>query len=64
MLDTLGGGDHSEDLGIDWKIILKLILNTFVERVGTGFIWLSIEIVDLNNAMNLVPEKVDNFLMS
>jgi hypothetical protein len=31
-LGNLKGRDHLEDLGIDWKIILKLILNRMEEH--------------------------------
>jgi hypothetical protein len=35
--ETLKGKDHSEDLGVDGRIILEL-----TELVWTGFIWLMI----------------------
>jgi hypothetical protein len=41
-LESLKGRDHSEDLGEDGRIILKLILKTWLGRVWTGFIWLRI----------------------
>jgi len=34
--------DHSEDLGVDWRIILKWISRKLGWEVWTGFIWLSI----------------------
>jgi len=37
-------GDHSEDLGVRRKIILKYILEKQGENVWTGFIWIRIEI--------------------
>ena len=33
---------RSEELGIDWRIILKFILYKSVGRAWTGFIWLRI----------------------
>jgi hypothetical protein len=36
-----GGKDHSEDLGIDGRIILKYVLKEG-GRMCTGFIWLRI----------------------
>jgi hypothetical protein len=38
-LEILEGRDHSEDLGINGRIILKLILGKQVWRVWIGFIW-------------------------
>jgi hypothetical protein len=35
--------DHSEDLGIDGKIILKYFLNKWYERKWTKLAWLKIE---------------------
>jgi hypothetical protein len=34
--------DHSEDPGLNERIILKWILEKWVGRVWTGFIWLRI----------------------
>jgi hypothetical protein len=42
-LESLQGGDYSEDLGVDWRIILKWIRKQG-GRVWTGFIWLKVEI--------------------
>jgi hypothetical protein len=39
-LESLKGKDHSEDLGIDERIILKWILGKYGLGVWTGFIWL------------------------
>jgi hypothetical protein len=36
--------DDFEDPGIDGRIILKLFVNTLVQRTWTGLIWLRIEI--------------------
>jgi hypothetical protein len=40
-LESLKGRDHSEDLGVDGRIILNCILVTF-GRGGIGFFWLII----------------------
>jgi hypothetical protein len=42
-LGNLKGRDHSKDLGVDGRIILKCIEGKFVCRVCIGFIWLKIE---------------------
>jgi hypothetical protein len=42
-LENLKGRDHSEDLGVDRRIILKLILGKQDGEFWTGFIWLRIE---------------------
>jgi hypothetical protein len=34
--------EHSEDLGVDGRIIFEWILGKLVGRLRTGFIWLSI----------------------
>jgi hypothetical protein len=39
-LENLKGRNHSEDLGIDGRIILELILGENSRKVWTGFIWL------------------------
>jgi hypothetical protein len=36
------GRNHTEDLGVDGRIILKLILGKHFWRVWIGFIWLRI----------------------
>jgi hypothetical protein len=41
-LGSLNGGDHSEDRGIDERIILKWILGKYSWRLWIGFIWLRI----------------------
>jgi hypothetical protein len=38
--ENLNGKDHSEDLGVDAKIILKYILGKYGGKLWTGFIWL------------------------
>jgi hypothetical protein len=42
LVGNLKGRDHSEDVGIDGRIILELILGKQVGKVWTGFIWLRI----------------------
>jgi hypothetical protein len=36
------GRDHSEDLGVDRRIILEWILGKWGRKTWTGFIWLRI----------------------
>jgi hypothetical protein len=38
--------DHLEDLGIDWKIILKWIFNKWDGEAWTGLLWLITETGD------------------
>jgi hypothetical protein len=38
----LKGRDHSDNVGVDGKIILKWILGDWGVKVWTGFIWLRI----------------------
>jgi hypothetical protein len=40
---NLKGRDHSEDLGVDGRIILELILGKQGGNLWSGFIWLRIE---------------------
>jgi hypothetical protein len=40
------GRDHSEDLGVDGRIILEWILGKYGGKVWTGFIWLRIATSD------------------
>jgi hypothetical protein len=40
--EGLKGRDHSEDLGVDGRMVLKLILGKQCGKVWTGFIWLRI----------------------
>jgi hypothetical protein len=40
---NLKGRDHSEDLGVDERIILEWILGKYGGRVWTECIWLRIE---------------------
>jgi hypothetical protein len=42
-LESLKGRDHSEDLGMDGKIILEWTLGKQGGKVWTAFIWLRIE---------------------
>jgi hypothetical protein len=39
-LESLKGSYHSEDLGIDGRIMLKYISGKYGLRVWIGFIWL------------------------
>jgi hypothetical protein len=39
---NLKPGDHSENPGIDGKIVLKQILGKQIEKVLSGFMWLMI----------------------
>jgi hypothetical protein len=41
-LESLKGRDHSEDLGIDGRIILNFILGIQVLRMWIGFVWFRI----------------------
>jgi hypothetical protein len=43
LLGSLKGRDHSEDLGVDGRMLLKLILGKWVGRVWVVLIWLRIE---------------------
>jgi hypothetical protein len=40
--ENLKGSDHSEDLGVDGKIILEWILGKLGGKMWTGCIWLRI----------------------
>jgi hypothetical protein len=40
--ENLAGREHSEDLGVDGRIILELILEKLDGRVWTGCLWLRI----------------------
>jgi hypothetical protein len=40
LVGTPEGRDHSDDLGVDGRIILKLILGKLDGTVQTGLIWL------------------------
>jgi hypothetical protein len=42
-LESLNGRDHSEDLGVDARIILEWILEKQGVKVWTEFIWLRTE---------------------
>jgi hypothetical protein len=42
QLENLKGSEHSEDLGIDRKVILGWILRKERGEVWTGFIWLRV----------------------
>jgi hypothetical protein len=42
LLENLKGKDHSEDIGIDGKVILEWILGKYGRKMWTGFIWLRI----------------------
>jgi hypothetical protein len=39
LLENLKGTDHSEDLGINGRIISECILGKYVRKVQTAFIW-------------------------
>jgi hypothetical protein len=41
-LENLKGRDHSEDLGVDGRIILEWILGKYGEKVWDGCIWIRI----------------------
>jgi hypothetical protein len=43
-LERLWGEDHSEDIGVDVRIILKSVLGKYVWRLCVGLIWLRIGI--------------------
>jgi hypothetical protein len=42
LFDNLKGRDHSEDLGVDGKVILQCILGEYGMKLLTGCIWLRI----------------------
>jgi hypothetical protein len=54
-LESLKGRDHSENLGVDERIILKWILRKLCGSVWIGFVWLRIGTGDelMNSVMNL-----------
>jgi hypothetical protein len=41
-MENFKGRDHSEDLGVDGRIILEWISGKQDRKVWTGFIWLRI----------------------
>jgi hypothetical protein len=41
-LESVKGRDHSEELGVDGKILLAWILGKQGGKVWTGFVWLRI----------------------
>jgi hypothetical protein len=41
-LESLEEGDHSQDLGVDGRIILEWMLGKSAGKVWAGFIWLRI----------------------
>jgi hypothetical protein len=43
--ESTNARDHSEDLGTDWRIILKWILEKYAMRVCIGFIWFTTEFI-------------------
>jgi hypothetical protein len=42
LVVNLKGRDYSRDLSVDGKVMLKLILNMYKNRVRIEFIWLRI----------------------
>jgi len=58
-VENLKGRNHSEDLGVDWRIILEWILGKLGGKMWTG------PVTVMNTATDLrVPHKTGNFLTS
>jgi hypothetical protein len=54
-------GDRLEDLGVDVRIILKLIFKKWISEAWTGLLWIGLALV--NAVMNLRdPLIAGNFL--
>jgi hypothetical protein len=52
------------DLGMDGKIVIKLILKKYGVRLWTIFTWIRRESSDVNTVMNLqVPQNTSNLLI-
>jgi hypothetical protein len=61
-LENLTERDCFEDLGLDGRIILKLILKKYVGRAWTGFIWLRTETNGEHSNDLQITYGVGNFL--